>query len=99
MSAGAGRRVLVVDDSEVTRAILGRTLRAAGFEVIEAQDGVEGLAALREAGGLTLAQDEASSVVYGMPRVALERGAADVALPPRDLGRTLVRAWEEGGER
>jgi chemotaxis response regulator CheB len=60
-------------------------------------DGVEGLAALRQAGGLTLAQDEASSVVYGMPRVALERGAADVALPPRDLARTLVRIWE-GGE-
>jgi two-component system chemotaxis response regulator CheB len=61
-------------------------------------DGVEGLQALRKAGGLTLAQDEASSVVYGMPRVALERGAADVALPPRDLARTLVRCWQGEGE-
>jgi len=43
------RRVLVVDDSEVTRAILVRTLRGAGFEVLEARDGVEGaLTALRE---------------------------------------------------
>jgi two-component system cell cycle response regulator len=43
------RRVLVVDDSEVTRAILARTLRASGFEVLEAGDGAEGaLAALRE---------------------------------------------------
>ena len=43
------RRVLVVDDSEVTRAILARTLRGAGFEVIEARDGAEGaMAALRE---------------------------------------------------
>ena len=42
-------RVLVVDDSEVTRAILARTLRGAGFEVIEARDGAEGaMAALRE---------------------------------------------------
>lgn len=42
-------RVLVVDDSEVTRAILSRTLRGAGFEVIEARDGAEGaMAALRE---------------------------------------------------
>jgi len=55
-------------------------------------DGAEGLLALRQAGGLTLAQDEASSVVFGMPRVALERGAADVALPPRELARELVRA-------
>ncbi|HVT58784.1 MAG TPA: diguanylate cyclase [Thermoanaerobaculia bacterium] len=46
---GSGRRVLVVDDSEVTRAILARTLRGAGFEVLEARDGVEGaLAALAE---------------------------------------------------
>jgi len=42
-------RVLVVDDSEVTRAILSRTLRGAGFEVLEACDGAEGaLTALRE---------------------------------------------------
>ena len=60
-------------------------------------DGVEGLLALRRAGGVTLVQDEASSVVFGMPRVALERGASDVALPPRALARTLVRLWSEGG--
>lgn len=56
-------------------------------------DGVEGLLALRKAGGLTMAQDEASSVIFGMPRVALEKGAADIALPPQGLARTLVRAW------
>ena len=60
-------------------------------------DGVEGLLALRRAGGITLAQDEASSVVFGMPRVALERGAADVALPPRELARALAAAVGEGG--
>jgi len=59
-------------------------------------DGVEGLLALRQAGGITLAQDEASSVVFGMPRVALERGAADVALPPRELARALTRLWSKG---
>jgi two-component system chemotaxis response regulator CheB len=56
-------------------------------------DGVEGLLALRKAGGLTMAQDEASSVIFGMPRVALEKGAADISLPPKDLARTLIRAW------
>ena len=61
-------------------------------------DGVEGLLALRQAGGVTLVQDEASSVVFGMPRVALEKGAADVALPPRDLGRALVRLWKKKKE-
>jgi two-component system chemotaxis response regulator CheB len=56
-------------------------------------DGVDGLLALRKAGGLTMVQDEASSVVFGMPRVALEKHAADVALPPQGLARTLIRAW------
>jgi two-component system chemotaxis response regulator CheB len=44
-------------------------------------DGAAGLAAIRAAGGHTLAQDEASSVVYGMNRVAIERGAAAQVLP------------------
>ncbi|HEY2738462.1 MAG TPA: chemotaxis-specific protein-glutamate methyltransferase CheB, partial [Thermoanaerobaculia bacterium] len=50
-------------------------------------DGAEGLLALRKAGGLTLAQDEASSIIFGMPKVALERGAAEIALPPRALAQ------------
>ncbi len=62
-------------------------------------DGAEGLLALRQAGGLTLAQDEASSIIFGMPRVALEKGAADVALPPKDLARALKRVWEKGDRR
>jgi len=61
-------------------------------------DGVEGLLALKRAGGLTMAQDEPSSVVFGMPRVALERGSADLALPPRELARTLVRSWQKKPE-
>jgi two-component system cell cycle response regulator len=48
-SGSLNRRVLIVDDSEVTRAILVRTLRAAGFAVLEARDGAEGaLRALTE---------------------------------------------------
>lgn len=39
------------------------------------KDGAEGLLAMRQAGASTLGQDEASSLIYGMPRVAFERGA------------------------
>jgi two-component system, chemotaxis family, protein-glutamate methylesterase/glutaminase len=60
------------------------------------RDGAEGLAALRKAGGLTMVQDESSSVVFGMPRIALEQGAAEIALPPRELGRFLTRCWLGG---
>ena len=60
-------------------------------------DGAQGLAALRRAGALTMVQDEASSVVFGMPRAALAAGAATIALPPAALGRLLCRVWT-GGE-
>ena len=60
-------------------------------------DGAQGLAALREAGGLTMVQDEASSAVFGMPRAALEAGAATIALPPEEIGRLLARSWQGGG--
>ncbi len=53
-------------------------------------DGAEGLTALRKAGGLTMVQDEATSVVFGMPRAAIERGAAEFVLPPRALAAALA---------
>jgi two-component system chemotaxis response regulator CheB len=53
-------------------------------------DGVDGLLALREAGGLTIAQDPASCVVHGMPRVAVERGATEIELPPSQIARYLT---------
>lgn len=45
------------------------------------KDGAQGLLAMREAGAYTLAQDEATSVVFGMPREALAIGAAQEAVP------------------
>jgi chemotaxis response regulator CheB len=42
-------------------------------------------------------QDEASSVVFGMPKAALDRGAAELALPPRELALALARLWSGGG--
>lgn len=59
------------------------------------RDGAEGLLALHRAGGLTMVQDEASSVVFGMPKCALELGATTVAHPPRVLGRLLGHCWQE----
>jgi two-component system chemotaxis response regulator CheB len=44
-------------------------------------DGAQGLLEMRQAGAFTIAQDEASSVVFGMPREAIRRGAAAKVLP------------------
>jgi two-component system, chemotaxis family, protein-glutamate methylesterase/glutaminase len=51
------------------------------------RDGAEGCVAIRRNGGITLVQDEATSVVYGMPRAAIESGAATEVLPLDQLGR------------
>jgi two-component system chemotaxis response regulator CheB len=63
------------------------------------RDGAEGLLALRRAGAVTLAQDEASSVVFGMPREAIALGAADRVLPPRELGAALLMLSTSQKER
>ncbi|MFN3525030.1 MAG: CheB methylesterase domain-containing protein [Paracoccus sp. (in: a-proteobacteria)] len=54
-------------------------------------DGADGMCALREAGGLTIAQDRGSSVVWGMPRVAIERGGAVETLPLSRIGEALLK--------
>jgi two-component system response regulator WspF len=55
------------------------------------RDGAAGLLAMRQAGQSTIAQDEASSAVYGMPRAAAETGAAQMILPLGKIGDALVR--------
>jgi two-component system chemotaxis response regulator CheB len=54
-------------------------------------DGAQGLKKLQQAGATTFAQDEATSVVYGMPRAAVELGAADQVLPLERIPLALLR--------
>ncbi|MBB5190747.1 two-component system chemotaxis response regulator CheB [Silvimonas terrae] len=54
------------------------------------QDGARGLLAIRQAGGFTIAQDEASSVVYGMPHQAALLGAAAQILPLGEIGPSIA---------
>jgi two-component system, chemotaxis family, protein-glutamate methylesterase/glutaminase len=53
-------------------------------------DGATGLGALRRAGAFTIAQDAATSAVWGMPRVAVETGAADLVLPLPRIAPALL---------
>lgn len=55
------------------------------------RDGAEGLLALRQAGWHTIAQDKETSVVYGMPKAALECGAAAAILPLDRIAAAVVQ--------
>ena len=62
------------------------------------RDGANGLLEIRRAGGYTIAQDEATSVIYGMPRAAVEIGAAKSVLPLELIGSALSRVVRGGRE-
>jgi two-component system chemotaxis response regulator CheB len=51
-----------------------------------------GLKRLRDRGGRTIAQDEASSIIFGMPRAAIEQDAAELVLPLEAIPPQLA-AW------
>ncbi len=63
------------------------------------KDGAAGLLAIRNAGGLTLAQDEATSVVFGMPQEAIRMGAAQRVLGVDEIAPTLVTLAKNGQVR
>jgi two-component system chemotaxis response regulator CheB len=72
--------------------------KAAGSRAVGAiltgmgRDGAEGLLAMRRAGARTVGQDEASSVVYGMPKAAFELGAVERQAPLDRLAAELLKA-------
>jgi two-component system chemotaxis response regulator CheB len=103
---GAGSIVRVYDGERVNRhrpsvdVLFDSCARVAGSDCAAAlltgmgDDGARGLLALRRAGARTIAQDEASCVVYGMPREAAEIGAAELVLP---LGEVAPKLLEFAG--
>ncbi len=54
-------------------------------------DGAQGMLEMKEAGAFTIAQDEATCVVFGMPNEAIKRGGVDLVLPLAAIGREVIR--------
>jgi two-component system chemotaxis response regulator CheB len=78
--------------ADVLLASIASSSKNAGIGVVltgMGRDGAAGLEAIREAGGLTIAQDEATSAIYGMPREAAMRGAKMI-LPLGDIAGALT---------
>jgi two-component system, chemotaxis family, protein-glutamate methylesterase/glutaminase len=81
---------------------VGRSVGEMGVGVIltgMGRDGAAGMLAMRRAGARTFGQDEASSVVYGMPRVAFEFGAVETQLPLARLGQEVLSSASKAVRR
>ena len=66
------------------KKILGVILTGMG------RDGAKGMAEIKKAGGMTIAQDKSTSTIYSMPRVVAEEGNADYILPLDQIGRVIT---------
>jgi two-component system chemotaxis response regulator CheB len=54
------------------------------------RDGVDGMGAVKRAGGTTIAQDERTSAIFGMPKRAIEAGHVDEVLPAGEIATAIV---------
>ena len=60
-------------------------------------DGASGMKELHDTGALTIAQDEASCVVYGMPNEAVKRGAVDKIISLLDIPKEMIKFYQAEG--
>lgn len=59
-------------------------------------DGADAMVKIRNAGGTTIAEDESTAIVYGMPREAIERGGAEIVLPSYKIADAIIKAVRKG---
>lgn len=101
--SGALYRVVVKDGERVSRhrpsvdVLFHSVAKHAGKNAVAAiltgmgDDGAAGMLALRRAGAYTIAQDEATSVVYGMPKAALDMGGVQVVAPLEQIANAMMK--------
>ncbi|OGU11257.1 MAG: chemotaxis protein CheB [Geobacteraceae bacterium GWC2_58_44] len=89
-----GARVNYVQPSvDVTMHSLGRQLSGNLIGIVltgMGKDGAEGIRHIKKIGGVTMAQDQKSSTIYGMPKAAAQTGAIDFVLPPKKIAAKLI---------
>lgn len=78
---------------KVPRKIVAALLTGMG------RDGARGLLELRRKGARTIAQDESTSIVYGMPKVAAEIGAAEKVLPLEEIAPRILKSLQAPSRR
>jgi two-component system chemotaxis response regulator CheB len=81
--------------ADITMAAAARVFGRRAIGVVMTgmgKDGAEGVKLIKAAGGVTVAQDQASCVIWGMPRAAVETGCVDHVAPLDRLAETVRRA-------
>lgn len=58
------------------------------------RDGAQGITHVKQIGGITIAQDQETSTIYGMPKAAFETGAIDLVLPPQKIVAKLIELFK-----
>lgn len=109
MSLGAGGRISVHDgplvhgvkpaaDVLMESAVKVPSVRFLGVVLTGmGYDGAKGMAAIRRAGGRTIVQDEATCVVYGMPRAVAMMGNAERAVPCHQIAEAIMQIVSQAG--
>ena len=96
-----GARVNYVQPSvDITMESLTRPLTGKVIGVVltgMGKDGAEGIRHIRTIGGVTMAQDQKSSTIYGMPKAAAQTGAVDFVLPPKKIAAKLMELLDQIG--
>jgi len=93
------RKMLHVPSIDVLMRSVAEVYRASAVGVIMTgmgRDGVDGIASIRAAGGRTIAQDEKTSVIYGMNKLAVDQGVIESVLPLDQMADELVRVVNGG---
>ncbi|MBF0252961.1 MAG: chemotaxis-specific protein-glutamate methyltransferase CheB [Candidatus Omnitrophica bacterium] len=102
---GIDERIAFIDDSnvktfhipsiDVMMMSVAKVYRNRAVGVIMTgmgHDGVEGIKAIKDAGGKTLAENEQTSVIYGMNKIAIEKGYINQALPLNEMAEGILKA-------
>jgi len=93
-------RTLPIPSVDVTMQAAARNWGSAAVGVLltgMGSDGARGLLAIRQAGGITIAQDQGTSTIFGMPHVAIQMGAACEILPLDQISAAIQEAVHEAG--
>ena len=61
-------------------------------------DGAKGMQAIKRMKGLTIAEDQSTAVVFGMPKAAIEAGVVDIVLPLPRVAEGIVQCLKRGGK-